>query len=261
MRHPVIIAACNEAEYLGRTLDSLDPSTVDPFVVINGSTDDSAEIANQHKVVTDYGATVMELPEAGKLPAIQEAIKCLGNRAIEEVVLLLDADSRPLMPKKWARAMTRTIDKNYPAVVAGTVLFEDAGFAANVLWSTNSLLKSTVAAARQAPRISGANMALYLHDRKIRRAVLDLPHVWRGDDRFIQSTMAVEGANKYYRTSPGAMVWTSGRYLSPIPKLIVLNKEGRDRVAAHCYDSRSAPAATHAYNNDGSLTVMAEVSG
>lgn len=82
MKTPVIIAAYNEAELIGKCLSHLDRDQVEPIVSVNGSTDATAEIAR------GFGVKVLDRPEQGKLPAIQDALKLLGRTAINTPVFV-----------------------------------------------------------------------------------------------------------------------------------------------------------------------------
>jgi glycosyltransferase involved in cell wall biosynthesis len=64
MKTPVIIPAYNEEQNIHKLLRSLPSELVDPIVAVNGSTDNTADIAES------FGAKVYSLPEQGKLPAI-----------------------------------------------------------------------------------------------------------------------------------------------------------------------------------------------
>jgi cellulose synthase/poly-beta-1,6-N-acetylglucosamine synthase-like glycosyltransferase len=86
----ILIAAHNEEVVIGNTIGSLEAfgHNVNVFVVSDGSTDDTADIARTH------GATVLELsPNRGKAGALVEAIKQFDIASRFEVLLLLDADT------------------------------------------------------------------------------------------------------------------------------------------------------------------------
>jgi glycosyltransferase involved in cell wall biosynthesis len=102
MKTPVVIAALNEERNIGRTLDTLPRDLTEPIVVVNGSSDNTAAIARRF---TDQ---VYDLPEQGKMPAIQFAMKRLGNRALDPFIVL-DADSAPIFPRHWSDAMVKNI--------------------------------------------------------------------------------------------------------------------------------------------------------
>lgn len=78
MRAPVIIPALNEELYIGRTLEALPANRVEPLVAVNGSTDQTAQIAES------FGVRVLDIESPGKLPAIQLALRALGNRALAD---------------------------------------------------------------------------------------------------------------------------------------------------------------------------------
>jgi glycosyltransferase involved in cell wall biosynthesis len=115
MNIPIIIAARNESQQIGETLDVLSRQThtVEPIVIVNGSTDRTADIARM------AGARVLE-SEEGKMPAIQAGLRYLANRAFEPL-LILDADSKPLS-KNWSERLTselRNLPEEQPAIVWG----------------------------------------------------------------------------------------------------------------------------------------------
>ncbi|NQX33494.1 glycosyltransferase family 2 protein [Herbiconiux sp. VKM Ac-2851] len=110
-RVAVLMAAHDEEPVIGGTLAALQAlqSGVQLFLVSDGSTDATAEIAREH------GATVLELnPNRGKAGALVEAIRHFELAERFDVVMLLDADTR-LAPDYFETGL-RAFDD--PAVVA-----------------------------------------------------------------------------------------------------------------------------------------------
>jgi glycosyltransferase involved in cell wall biosynthesis len=120
---PVIIPAFNEEERIAATLASLPEEFVDPIVAVNGTTDRTSEI------VENFGVPVLETDEQGKLPAIQMTLKSLGERALSPLIIL-DADTRPLMPVLWQTLMNDYLtDASHggPVVVGGPTWLSGGG--------------------------------------------------------------------------------------------------------------------------------------
>ena len=98
MKTPVIIPAYNEELNIKTTLDSLPADLVEPYVMVNGSTDKTAQIAEL------TGAKVFNLIEQGRLPAVQYGLRQLGKLALEPL-FMIDADTRLQFPNRWYARM------------------------------------------------------------------------------------------------------------------------------------------------------------
>lgn len=113
-RVAVLMAAHDEEPVLGGTLAALRElqAGVQLFLVSDGSTDATAEIAREH------GAAVLELnPNRGKAGALVEAIRHFGLAERFDVVMLLDADTR-LAPDYFETGL-RAFDDPGVVAVAG----------------------------------------------------------------------------------------------------------------------------------------------
>jgi len=185
MKTTVMIPAFNEERNIGRTLESLPAQFVNPVVVVNGSNDRTAEIARS------FGATTLETERQGKLPAIQFALQALGSKALEPVILL-DADTRPLMPRAWARTMTHALhpDDDIPAAVSAPVWFvrNDQAERSSVVSATaRSMYRQAhgllATINRNAPpAYYGPNQSFKLSNSDTLDAVLELGHFWPKED-------------------------------------------------------------------------------
>ncbi len=118
MKTPVLIAAYNEEKRIAPTLKSLPSELVEPIVIVNGSNDNTAEIARS------FGVQTFEVERRGKLPAIQYALQTMGARALEPL-FILDADTRPVFPTLWQKHMLAALqpDDAEPRTISAPVWF------------------------------------------------------------------------------------------------------------------------------------------
>src|ERR1035441_5227722 len=180
MKTVVIIPAFNEENYIAQTLGSLPGDLVEPIVAVNGSSDNTANIAES------FGATVMNFEQQGKLPAIQKVLRHLGKRAIDPL-MILDADTHPVMPRRWPNTMIKllTAEVKTPAVIGGPVWLSETDITSNsVRWLLR--LRAAIRTTRDS-RIgqAGPNMGLYIQNDATLEKILALPHYWPGEDRAI----------------------------------------------------------------------------
>lgn len=246
MEFPVLIPARNEEERIRRGLNALtrQSQNVEPIVIINGSADNSADIARR------YGATVLESAE-GKVPALQEGLRHLGRKALE-ATLILDADSRPIS-KHWSQRMvaeTEQIARGKPGITWGPYVFKD---------DTNPLVASffTLASMQVSwadrhkghPRtIRGGNTALRIADAELLDDLLAMPNYWPRDDVAIYDTFVSHGANKKVVFHPEAWVYTSGNRLSEALKKIIKERRSPNEIYGESYASE-APQGSEPYNS------------
>jgi glycosyltransferase involved in cell wall biosynthesis len=231
-----------------RTLTSLarQSAEVDPYVVVNGSTDRTADIARA------AGATVLE-SEHGKMRAIQAGLSHLGASALRPL-MILDADTRPFS-RGWSGRLTSEMRRqpaNRPAVVWGPVAFEDD---INPLVGTGISLYTTAVSWADRhdddPRtIRGGNMGLHLRSADMVGELLELDNFWPRQDVAIYDTvMQRDGVSKVI-FKPQAWVNTSGdRY--QLVKMVRKQLEDRrhpNRLADEAYDAR-APEGSRPYNS------------
>jgi glycosyltransferase involved in cell wall biosynthesis len=231
MKTPVIIAARNEEAYIGRALDHLPANLVEPFVMVNGSEDRTAEIA------LDYGATVFNRPEAGKLPAMQEALRFLGERSLEPV-LMLDADSFPLFSRAWARRMVASVAGDRPRMALGPLGYADNSTIDNAMHTAISWAHGARARTngRWLPR--GANFAMHAHKQRVARRIAELPHIWPGEDAAFARIFKQEGSVTQL-IDPRAMVITSARYVPTVVQRLKMGTEVAHRHALEDYLERA----------------------
>lgn len=160
----------------------------EPIVVANGSTDCTVEVAEL------FGVKVIDLPDQGKLPAIQEALRQLGHQALDPL-LILDADTRPLMPKSWHDGMVRNLtrgNQKQPVAVGGPVWFTEGNMLDCFFRSVRRATKAMeTCSGRDVNKISqcGPNMGLYLKRHEVLEAILSLPHYWPSEDRAMMTAI------------------------------------------------------------------------
>lgn len=235
MTYPVIIAARNEALHIGRALESL-PREAEPIVVVNGCTDTTADIAES------FGATVLH-SEEGKMPAIQEGIRHLGQRAADPFITM-DADARVMMPGHWLSAMQRErqrLPESAPAIVFGDM----------VITSGRSLVRAAIKNTRHQLQnyrtrnfpgrgvFCGANVLIDPHDAYGVEALLALPNLWPCEDVAMKDAILQRGGA--VRKSPDprtAIVREEERTLGILQRLRV----GEAGSRAHMRNSYAADA-------------------
>ena len=233
MPTPVIIAAHNEARLLGRCLDSL-PTDVDPYIAANGCEDDTAGVARR------FGANVISLEDAGKLPAIQATLKSLGERALGPV-LYLDADSYPLRPHAWATRMAGSVSDraDTPLAASGPLGYIDGNPVSDVVRSAKRFIDVRRAKRGGTTHFWGNNMATNF-DRSTLDAVLDLPHIWPGEDRAIEMKVQEAGGTSEQVVDFDTTVLTSSRYMLPITHIIRVGFAQARKENLQQYNQRAA---------------------
>lgn len=208
-RIPIFIPARNEEAHIGDALLRL--PIEDVTVLANGCTDRTVEIAHY------FGARVIERQEAGKLPALQEAIADLGKQATRSFVTL-DADSVPLFPRRWVSSLAsslKNIDEQQPAIVVGPTLFvKGPGFAANAHRTLDQYRKQFTTRKQDfRGSFAGRNMLIRPGADAVVDALLELEHYWPGEDYAIRDTIMEHGGTTYKDPSPLAGVATdAARY-------------------------------------------------
>jgi glycosyltransferase involved in cell wall biosynthesis len=243
MKTTVIIPAYNEERHIGRTLESLPADLIDPIVAINGSTDKTAEI------VDSYGAKMHNMPERGKMPAIQETLRRLGRDSLGPI-FILDGDTRPIAPRLWHEGMLNALsgpDNEKPSAVGALVWYRQP----NLL---NSALRYAVAAKRAFGcesmdevaeyGLAGPNMGIHLRSEDALEEILSLPHYWPCEDRAIMIKILSLGGVVKQSANPKMTVSTPASDsfvpLSTYRKLGVV--EAR-KLAIEMYIERAAPGS------------------
>lgn len=230
---PVIIAARNEQKYIGETLATLDSSLVEPIVAINGTEDNTA------KICRDFGVDVVELEEAGKLPAIQLAVKHLGQRALDPVILL-DADTRPLLPKHWPSDITKNLDFQRPSATAGMIAFYDGKLIDDSAISLKRVLETTWTKFKNRHLFYGANMSIRLDNQSTADRFLDMPHIWPAEDRAIARMIELEGGRLHQSIALGAVALTSSRYIFSLSERLRIGSKRATKITKNQYRDRAA---------------------
>lgn len=185
MKTSVLIPAFNEERNIAKTLNSLPADLVSPLVVVNGSSDRTAEIARS------YGVEVLETERRGKMPAIQLALKEMGARALEPL-LLIDADTRPLFPRLWANGMTAALhpENSTPAEISAPVWFTSNELdpkstpLSAVARSLYRQIHGGIARVHPTaePAYYGPNQGLKIANEEALEAVLAVGHIWPKED-------------------------------------------------------------------------------
>jgi glycosyltransferase involved in cell wall biosynthesis len=240
---PVLIAARNEADQIGHTLE--------PIVVVNGSTDKTADISRQ------AGATVLESPE-GKMPALQEGLRHLGKRALEPV-LIIDADSHPIS-KNWSAKMTEEMIKSgeqSPAIVWGPYVFNgEINPALGALFTVTSMRVSWADRHKEAPRtIRGGNTGLFMKNDELLEEMISLDNYWPREDVAIFDTMIKHEASQKVVLSPDAWVVTSGFRTAETIRQIIKARKHPSKVMDDSYAS-DAPLGSIPYFSKTTDTVV-----
>lgn len=195
MKTPVIIPAHNEEGRIAQTLRRLPSEGIEPIVAVNGSVDQTAAIA------ATFGATVLEFERPGKLPAIQESLRHLGDRALRPVVLL-DADNRPVFPRTWLSTMVRATqpESATPRVVSAPAWFTYNPEAAHS-GQLSAVMRTLTARAQLRTKVYdslggkyyGPNQALKLADGATLDEFMALPSIWPKEDVAVAKIVTEHG--------------------------------------------------------------------
>ncbi len=118
----VLLAVRNGEPWLARKLETIfgqdyPPGRMEVFVLSNGSTDRTPEIAREH---ADRGVKLVELPPGGKAQALNAGVE----RASGEVLFFTDV-RQDLAPESL-RALTACLADPEVAVVSGELIIRDA---------------------------------------------------------------------------------------------------------------------------------------
>lgn len=222
MTIPVLIPAHNEEALLPRALASLPARTVEPIVIPNGCDDATEDIARE------AGATVLSLPEASKMRAIQAGIHFLGQRALDSF-LLLDADSHPVFGRHWPNAMTGAT-RGYSGAsisVGPVVLHAGPGLAANTARSAYRYIQQYRSQTDpERGSFGGANTALHLKRPAVVQAILGLDDYWPGEDEAIKDVIIASGGKSYKTPSPLATIVTDADRQLGLRERARLGREG-----------------------------------
>ena len=198
MKTPVMIPAYNESSRIGRTLECLPADLVEPIVVVNGSSDDTAEIAR------GFGVKVIETERQGKMPAIQLGLREMGARALEPFILL-DADTKPVAPRLWSSVLLRALQPDIaePKAISAPVYFtknpDDPKSSHASAFVRSAYRQIHGAAARvipgAAPAYYGPNQAYKLQNSETLESVLALDHIWPEEDVAMTNVIIEHGGS------------------------------------------------------------------
>lgn len=231
MNVPVIIVANNEGNYIGRTLEALPGQGIDPIVAVNGTSDNTAEIAR------NFGAEVYEFGQAGKDAAFRRTLRLMGDRALERIITL-DADSTPLVGRCWLNAMLKGVDSTGgDASCAAVGLLGYRPHSTELLVNPSTLVR-TFRRISMHRRVSnndsyypcGANTA-YKLTREVRDEIIESKQLyWPGEDRYYLDVIARGGGSVRQLTDIRSLVLASDRSLPPLVSRIV-NGSARTKEA------------------------------
>lgn len=202
----VLIPARNEEETIGRTLDSLPRGGVAPLVIGNDCTDKTLEIADS------FGAETIEVSERGKILAIQNGLKYLGNRAVEPFIIL-DADTRPISDR-WAEVMSgRLREGKSPSMIAGPAIFWDnIDFFSGIY---HSFMPTYRARRLGNIHLQGCNLAFRLPSITVIDEIIQLENYFGpGDEGLLAKVVSGNGGTVEQTLDPRAAVLTDGHRLS-----------------------------------------------
>jgi hypothetical protein len=247
MRVPVLIAAYNEPD-IGNVLRRLPADALDVIVAVNG--EPAAGVTG--RVAEHYGVQVVTFTQPGKILAIQQTLasfRRLGHDPLGPV-LFLDADSYPMWPRSWALVMTRLVTRDEgPAAAAGLVRFYGPGSISNLARTGKKIGDAAISRWNGTNRAFGANMALRLARRSLLDGILDLPHIWRGEDRAMIDVVRHAGGTYTQSINPRSLVAQSSRYSTPLhDRLRFGSRESAQRRDA-AYNARAAPGAAFYYDS------------
>lgn len=197
----VIIPARNEECALPELLGRLSPELYRPIVAINDTQD------NTRQVVENYGVESVNIEQAGKMLAIQEAIRKLASSSSGDSLLptlIIDADTVPIFPQRWGRLMVESLmQTDHPAVVSGLSVFRGGGIMRSSFWTAyRSWFALRYSENDPVMPSYGPNMGIRLHNADVLDAVLALPNFWPGEDKALSDTICERGGVKRLLLNP-----------------------------------------------------------
>lgn len=241
MKTPVLIPAYNAERHIQRTLGGISEE-LEPIVLANGCEDSTAELARE------MGATVVEIEEAGKMPALQTGVRLLGERALEPI-LAIDADSRPDFPRNFAQGMKKALTHPEVGVVTGPYRYVNRkGHPTNTIRAGKAYTRNMFANHSGKNYACGRNMGFYFRTTETRDAFLELPNYWPGEDKAIADTIVDMGGKHVYCLDPRTVVSTSDETQIPLLQRVCLqfSPEQRHKILLERYVSRG-PADSRPY--------------
>jgi len=239
MKTKVIIPAYNEGARLERTLTSLPSDLVEPIVSVNGSNDNTADIAER------FGAEVRITAERGKMLAIQNVLRSMGDRALDPLIIL-DADTRPIFPARWHDGIMRLLtEQEMPAVIGGPVLYTGRPFSEAMLRTVYRAGRAVLYKNDKELNRSvqfGPNMALKIQTPALLDEVLRISNFWPGEDRALTQTVLDQGG-VYYRPTNVNLATLTPTSISAVSlkDRLQLGAEGSLREVERRYVERGSP--------------------
>jgi len=215
-QHAVMVCARNESKRLPCLMSGLAKQVqgVNVFVVDNGSSDETAELAK------NLGATVISEKKEGLINALISGFKYFAQKPIQpNTILLTDADCLPV--PTWSEDMNRVahrvLDHNVGGQIFAPFLFQGS--------LTKDLIRSAVAVTIDArywlkgkSRAKGANGLLLTDNQKGILNTLSQPsekNIITGTDGYIHDQVLACGGKGYFNFSLKSIVITDGcRYKS-----------------------------------------------
>ncbi len=250
MKTPVIIAAYNEAERIGKTLNSLDRDVCEPFVVVNGE----EGLVETAAIASLYTDKVYVVDEQGKMPAIQLGFRKLydyTSDAFSHPILFTDADTQVFNSVIWANSLSAAVEGPVPKSAAGLVLCNEGSVAVCGLRNINRIIRAKKIATNSydMSAVIGSNLALnFANDEQIIDAIMNAPHIWPGEDKYMAHVIAGGDADRFTQlTDLGSAVAASSRYYNRLSERF-LPKQERKALSTERYMARRAVNTTHLFD-------------
>ncbi len=227
---PVVIAAHNEEHDLPATLIALAASKelLQPIVVENGSTDDTAEIAKF------MGAKVASLSDASKVAALQAGVDIALDDFGKREVLFTDADT--LVGPSWCSAMLK---KSLPTaaesvtVCGASIVTHGESTLVDCLRTLNSFVKDKARLINRAqPVARGHNMAIDFGANDDLRDLYSTirPDLFVGEERAICDITEQVGGQVRRALGLKALVVTRGDRFSTLRECLRVRKFEGNRL-------------------------------
>ena len=195
-RFPVIIPSYKGREYVDSVITALPEQYFRPIVAVNGEDDGTVDRA------LELGAEAFTSPEQGKMPAIQEALRRLGQDAVHPLVIM-DVDTRIIRPEKWYSEAQKALEisGDRPLYMTGPIVFTHRNALEAALRTARYNQKSLSGREYHHPQDGaapinshyGPNTLLHLKTHGALRDTLDLPNYWPGEDRAVADVILNNG--------------------------------------------------------------------
>jgi cellulose synthase/poly-beta-1,6-N-acetylglucosamine synthase-like glycosyltransferase len=236
---PVIIPAYNEGHRLAHTLKHLSSTSVKPIVALNGCTDDTLDVVQQ------FGASYVMSDEQGKLPIIQKSLRFLGKQALNPLIIL-DADTYPLMPRQWSLHLKEELSSSkQPMAISGLCWFNSDSKLYSYIHSMWRIKNSILSERNHTVSVCGPNLGLNIKNVKTLDQILDLPHLWPGEDAAMVEVIVQNNGVFKHSFSPSSLTLTplSDSY-PPLLKSLRVGKQASKKISQEAYIVRGAPGSS-----------------